>query len=151
MSEGGKKVIIDGIEYIKDEYGILRSYNKNRKYHSFNDKPAIIYPNGSKYWYKNGNLHRGDDQPAIIYPDGTKHWCINGKHHRNNDKPAIIGSSGTKRWYVNGIQQPDKYYACVYIKNNEQRKQFFGAELQAKRREGQILAEGLCAWVIEND
>ena len=30
------------------------------KLHSFNDQPAKIDTNGTKYWYRNGQLHRDD-------------------------------------------------------------------------------------------
>jgi len=31
-------------------------YNKHGKLHSFNNKPAIIFKNGTKLWYDNGDL-----------------------------------------------------------------------------------------------
>lgn len=35
--------------------------------------------NGAKVWLnKNGELHREDDKPARIYPDGTREWFKNG-------------------------------------------------------------------------
>ena len=52
------------------------------EYHSFNDKPAMICSDGSKYWFKNGRLHRDNDLPAVI--DKQESYC-------------------QKRWYVNGI------------------------------------------------
>jgi hypothetical protein len=72
------------------------------KLNSIEDKPAIIYANGTKYWYINDKCHRENDQPAIICANGDKRWFINDKHHRENDKPAVIRANGGKEWYING-------------------------------------------------
>jgi len=35
---------------------------------------------GTQIWKnENGYFHR-EDGPAVIYPDGTQYWYINGKH-----------------------------------------------------------------------
>jgi hypothetical protein len=81
---------------------------KNGKPHRDNDKPAVIWYNGSIYWYKNGVHHRDNDQPAVIFIDGSKYWCKNGEWHRDNDQPAVIQSDGTKRWYKNGEKYEPK-------------------------------------------
>jgi hypothetical protein len=72
------------------------------KLHSFNDQPAIIYVNGSKFWYQHGELHRDNDQPAAIYSNGRKSWYQNGERHRDNDLPAVIHVDGLKLWYQYG-------------------------------------------------
>ena len=72
------------------------------KIHSFDDKPARIYPDGTKKWYCNDNLHRDERMPAIIYPDCEQHWYQYGERHRDNNLPAIIYPNGTKSWYQNG-------------------------------------------------
>jgi hypothetical protein len=73
--------------------------NENGQYHR-DDGPAVIYPSGTKAWYKNGQLHR-DDGHAVIFRDGTKHWYINDQLHRN-DGPALIRPDGTQEWYIKG-------------------------------------------------
>ena len=35
--------------------------------HRDGDKPAMIFTDGSKSWYKNGQRHREGDEPAVIY------------------------------------------------------------------------------------
>lgn len=45
--------------------------------HRDNDMPAIIYPNGSCFWFKNGIRHR-DKGPASTYPNGQENWWNNG-------------------------------------------------------------------------
>jgi len=60
----------------------------------------LIYPNGTKYWYKDGKLHRTSG-PAIIHLDGTKYWYKDGKLHCTSG-PAFISSDGTKYWYKDG-------------------------------------------------
>jgi hypothetical protein len=57
--------------------GILISYKKG-KYHSFNDRPAVIFPNGYKAWYENGILHKKRG-PAIITDKGVKVYYVNGQ------------------------------------------------------------------------
>ena len=74
--------------------------NKNGQHHSFDDKPAVEYSDGYKFWYLNEKLHR-EDGPAVEYSDGYKKWYLNGKLHRE-DGPAIEYSDGYKKWYLNG-------------------------------------------------
>lgn len=42
------------------------------------DGPALVWSDGSSFWYSNGLLHR-EDGPAAIWPDGTLEWFLNGK------------------------------------------------------------------------
>ena len=58
--------------------------------HSFDDKPAVIWADGTQYWCKNGKIHRDEDLPAIIHADGTQEWHKNGELHRDGDLPAGI-------------------------------------------------------------
>lgn len=34
---------------------------------------------GNKFWFKNGNHHRDRDLPAVVYKDGTLFWYVNSK------------------------------------------------------------------------
>ena len=99
--------VINGIRYNVNAKGDLYTKNKNGQWHSFNDMPAIIRSNGSKYWYKDGYLHRDNDKPAVIRADGTKAWFIDGDIHRYSDEPAIIYPNGAKKWYSHGEQIPE--------------------------------------------
>ena len=91
-----------GVPYEISRPSFIYTINKNRRYHSFNDAPAIVWFNGEKKWFKKGKLHRENDKPAFIYSNGTKVWYYEGKRHRENDKPAIIDSRGNKRYYYHG-------------------------------------------------
>jgi hypothetical protein len=63
--------------------------------------------NGTERWHnKDGALHREDDKPAVIYTDGTQYWYKNGHPHRENG-PAIMCANGDQYWYVNGIERPN--------------------------------------------
>ena len=53
-------------------------YNKDSKKHSFNDQPAVRYPNGYKAYYKEDEWHRDYGKPARIYEDGTKAYYKEG-------------------------------------------------------------------------
>ena len=37
------------------------------------DGPAIVWSNGTKFWYRHGKISR-EDGPACKYSDGTKLW-----------------------------------------------------------------------------
>lgn len=90
------------MEYIAGD-GFIYTESEN-KYHSFDDRPAVIYNNGSsRYWYRNGKLHRDGDMPAIIISDDTQYWYKNGLLHRHG-KPAIVESDGHAVWYQDGIK-----------------------------------------------
>ena len=65
--------------------------------HSFDDKSAVKTKKCKK-WYYNGLLHRNNDRPAIVWKDGTQEWYWRGKLHRGLNKPAIIESDGTQTW-----------------------------------------------------
>ena len=63
--------------------------------HSFGDDPAMIYDNGTKYWYKDGLVHRDNNLPAVIrsnrynsyYKNNKHYWFINNKEY--HDKTEI--------------------------------------------------------------
>ena len=67
-----------------------------------------IDPDGIKRWYINNYPGRADDKPAVIYPNGTQIWykecTLTGKSiiHRDGGEPAIICANGSKSWYHNG-------------------------------------------------
>lgn len=46
------------------------------RYHRENG-PAVIWNNGSEYWYREGKIHR-EDGPAIKHSDGTVEYALNG-------------------------------------------------------------------------
>jgi len=89
-------------EYVTDEYGYKHLFDENGKYNSYDDFPAVVWPTGTKFWFKHGKYHRDNDLPAIVYSDGTKFWFKNGKCHRDNDLPAVICLNGKKEWWLNG-------------------------------------------------
>jgi hypothetical protein len=52
--------------------------NEDGQLHSENDKPALIFKDGTKEWYYYDILHRLDG-PAIEYENGDKVWVLYGK------------------------------------------------------------------------
>jgi len=87
MKENRENVI-----HIHDYYtkiGYISYKDGKLIYHSFDDEPAIICNDGTKYWYKDGLLHRDNHKPAVICYDGNKYWYKDGLLHRDNHKPAI--------------------------------------------------------------
>jgi hypothetical protein len=103
-----------------------RDFAYNGKLHSFNDQPAIIWPDGTQQWYRHGEIHRCNDLPADINVDDgngnrTMRWYRHGSLHRVNG-PAVIWFEGSMFWYQYGrlhrdgglpaVMYPDgrKYY-----------------------------------------
>lgn len=70
--------------YTKDDMG---------NYHSYDDKPAIEYLDGSelKIWYKNGLIHREFDTNNSYFSE-YKYAII----YRN------MNNNYYKKWYING-------------------------------------------------
>jgi len=77
----------------------IETRNDEGEYHSFNDKPAIVYNNGNKFWFKKGRIRR-ENAPAIK-SIGGRWWYKEGKLHRI-DGPAIEYISGFEYWYYEG-------------------------------------------------
>ena len=70
---------------MKEQFIHINEYDVKRYYKDHEmtilhreDGPAVVYPNGSKWWYLNGKLHR-EDGPAIEWSNGEKCWYLNGE------------------------------------------------------------------------
>lgn len=77
-------------------------YKKNGFLHRDNDLPAVIYVDGSKFWFRDGVDYREDDKPASEFASGTLVWYLDGMVGRADDKPAIVWADGSASWYING-------------------------------------------------
>ena len=44
---------------------MTKTYDKQGRRHSYNDKPAIEFYDGTKKWYRHGELHRQEVFSAI--------------------------------------------------------------------------------------
>ena len=96
-----ERKFIEGLEYINNElaHGIY------------------VNSRGDVFWYQNGKRHRNDDKPAIVFSDGTRHWYRNDKLHRDNDKPAVVCDNGDMFWYRDGkFMREDNKPAVIYYK-----------------------------------
>ena len=91
--------------------GNLCTVRVNFNYGSIDSKddiPAIVWSDGLCEWYKDGVLHRGNDKPAVVYPNGTDvSYYVNGVLHRNFDKPAWC-RQGRRVWYSNGQRHRER-------------------------------------------
>jgi len=77
------------IEKTKD--GIKTGYLNGNEFitHSFDDEPAIISDNNTKYWYKDNKWHRDNNLPAVIHSNDNsfyfkndeRYWFINNKEY----------------------------------------------------------------------
>lgn len=82
----------------------------NKKLHSFDDQPSVIYNDGTKWWYRDGKIHR-EKGPAVINSNGVEEWWSDNKRHRD-DGPAVTYPDdirispemrGVKQFWNNGI------------------------------------------------
>lgn len=84
-------------------------HQRDGKLHSESGQPAVVYADGTQWWYQHGMVHR-EDGPAVVFPDGTEEWWQNNKRHRLGS-PAVIYSKtaadpahrGVQQWWVQGI------------------------------------------------
>jgi len=87
--------------YMRTMINVTNETKNNRgELHSFDDKPAVVYDNGDKWWYKEGKLHRVGG-PAVDWTNGAKGWYKEGYFHRI-DGPACECSDGSEEWFYEG-------------------------------------------------
>jgi hypothetical protein len=101
------KNINDRIEYRNESNQIHRE-----------DGPAVVYDDGSEYWYLNNLQHR-EDGPASKW-DGNLAWYKNGKLHRI-DGPAVILNTGVTKYHIEGYEMDHtefiSYTRSIKLKN----------------------------------
>ncbi len=57
----------------------------NKVWQALSEPAPVVGENGTKQWYnKDGELHRDHDLPAIIFIDGTCWWYKNGVRYYPN-------------------------------------------------------------------
>ena len=71
-----------------DKYETIR-WNKEGQRHR-TAGPAVMWADGTEYWYYKDNLHRAGPLPAIIWADGS----INYYHHGVRYYPETIQING---------------------------------------------------------
>ena len=100
--------LFDSLKYRveEDEDGVRRYLNQAGQRHRV-DGPAVIWPDGSLFWYQNGVLHR-EDGPAVTYTNGDKSWWLNGYRHRIGG-PAVVWH-GSVEWWLYGVQYTEEAY-----------------------------------------
>jgi hypothetical protein len=79
-------------------------------------EPAIIFYNGTKFWYNMGRRHR-EDGPAIEYSNGDREWFYNGRRHRT-DGPAIEWNNGGVEYWIEGSLLTEREY-IQWVKNSK--------------------------------
>jgi hypothetical protein len=79
------------------------AFYRNDKFHRL-DGPAVIYPEGSLFWFFEGKLHR-EGGPAVIIANGerSQRWYVHGQCHRE-DGPAYTDRYGTQLFYLYNMQ-----------------------------------------------
>ena len=75
---------------------------------------------GRKIFLVDGKIHNEEDKPAIIWNNGTVEFWTHGKRIDSKIKPAIIYPSGSKMFYTNGknqyFKQMNTNICCLFTK-----------------------------------
>lgn len=99
-------------EFVTDDGHLFRGVRDQAGHgdlHSDGDEPAVVYANGTKWWYRHGKIHR-DNAPAILWWNGVEEWWRNGVRHRSGG-PAVTYPNnpnvdpqlrGQKQFWANG-------------------------------------------------
>jgi len=100
----GTKHRIGGPAEICDAY---EKWYINGFLQSQDDKPAVVYKNGSREWYDHGKLHRKGSPARILEGDDSRQesWYNFGERHREDGPAEIYYKNGKKaetKWYLNG-------------------------------------------------
>lgn len=64
-------------------------YNERGNLHSYNDKPAVSYSDGTKYWYYDGVLHR-ENGPAIVYSNDEVSFYYHGENLKFSEWVKLV-------------------------------------------------------------
>lgn len=73
--------------------------------HSFDDEPAVIYKDGTKWWYENGAVSRRGDLPAVCWWNGVQEWWLDGVRHRDNGPAVIFPTIESVHPSMRGVRQ----------------------------------------------
>lgn len=105
----------NGLTVVKTESfdGVMWKYfNENGEFHR-EDGPALIYPSGTKVWYKNGQFHR-EDGPAVFYSNGTDEWYLNGVYYSFDEWCEKVNIRNNEEWYKMGKRNDEASPAVIY-------------------------------------
>ena len=91
----------DGVERTTEptSRGTVVNYHDDLGKRHREDGPAIIWPDGTKHWFKHGKRHRSDG-PASIYPDGRCEWWIDGKKYPRKTRASIDVTENDIGWFA---------------------------------------------------
>lgn len=83
------------------------------------DDRYVMNPKDESFEMRNaqGKLHSRDDKPAIIYSNGSIQWFTHGLPHRRGRKPAAITPSGYAEYWKIG-----EFWKSEYLSDEETRK-----------------------------
>src|SRR5690606_8118017 len=102
---------------ITNEYSIWYLFGKTGR---LNDKPSIVFKNGSKIWMKAGIHYREGDKPACKDKEGRM-WYKYGVRYRNGNKPSYISHYGDLRWYKRDrLDRADDYPSVITTDGNQE-------------------------------
>ena len=95
-------------------------YNENKRFHSYDGKPSIVYKTGATQYHDNGKLHRKGG-PAVSYPDGTARFYYKGhqiselQHYIWNNEHIEPVLPKTEERYFIGYENVSKEEYLKYI------------------------------------
>lgn len=78
----------------------IKTYRDNKGRLHREDGPAVIYPDGSKFYHVNGS-RTSITQPTSYFDNGYVEWNLYAIPHRDNG-PACASPNGLLRWVDDG-------------------------------------------------
>lgn len=88
----------------------------------------------------NGNLHSVDDRPAIIYEDGSKEWRHHGLLHREKDLPALTTTKGESQYWRKGLLYRENNLPARTIQEEHGRSSYWYNDKNELHRDGDMPA-----------
>ena len=87
------------------------------------DGPAVMWPDGKEEWHFWGEVHRADG-PAVTNPDGSFAWYFSSNYHRGDDLPAVRKADGTLIWYTHGMVKREDNMPAIRYANGDRAYNF---------------------------
>lgn len=88
----------------------------DRQLHSVDDEPAIVYNDGTKWWYDHDKVSRGGDKPAVVWWNGVQEWWVNNERHRDNGPAVIYPDTPDIHPELRGVEQYWEHGKMIRVK-----------------------------------
>jgi hypothetical protein len=76
----------------------------DKKLHSEEDAPAVVYADGTEWWYHEGRVHR-EGGPAVRFANGVEEYWQHNQRHRDQGPAVIYPSTAAIAPEMRGVKQ----------------------------------------------